>query len=261
LGGYDDKDVPRFLRGGEDLKLTFDRRSKPKLTAKSNPKRSACMQRTVGFCGALAIVLGLVAQAHADVLVQVGTHNLLPNTPGQVIDIDVSSADQTEGLVFAITVSGGGVPWGGSAGPTITSLTLTDQPDVVGGVDNAYVFNPIGGGTNTPNETVFDPQFVARDFLTSSGTVLANGRLARLVIDTTGFFGGDYPLQMEGDTIDNNIGQTGLISQGDFIPWHVDTELSGLIHIVPEPSSVVLGLIGVAGLGIVAIRKRRARRA
>jgi len=36
---------------------------------------------------------------------------------------------------------------------------------------------------------------------------------------------------------------------------------NGSITIVPEPTSVVLGLFAAAGLAAVAVRKKRARRA
>jgi MYXO-CTERM domain-containing protein len=39
------------------------------------------------------------------------------------------------------------------------------------------------------------------------------------------------------------------------------TDATAYIQVVPEPTSVVLGLFAAAGLGAVVIRRRRARKA
>jgi len=81
-----------------------------------------------------------------------------------------------------------------------------------------------------------------------------------LTIDTTGIGGGVFALEMIGNNNDDgialNVGpSTFLFGNGGGISTIIDGTI-----VVPEPSSVVLSLLGIAGFGVVAIRKRRARR-
>ena len=215
----------------------------------------------------LALLLGLTSSALADVVVTIGNHNLLPNAAGQTIQLTVSgiSGDTTgvapnsvSGLVAAYQTSGGGPGYtGGSPGPKITGIDYNAGPSIwvvpntpAGYVPGAAFFD--GGG-----------QLAQQDLVTTSGHVLVNGGIfVTLTIDTTGFAGGVFPLQMIGDGAEDGIASnfgasTFLFGQGGGVSNITD----GTITIVPEPSSVVLGLFAMAGLGAVVIRKRRARRA
>ncbi len=86
------------------------------------------------------------------------------------------------------------------------------------------------------------------------------GLLVTLLVDFTGI-GPTPPWRIimdasngNGPTAFGNVANQNVpvdLSQANFTVWNDE----------PEPPSVVLGLIGAAGFGMVAIRKRRARRA
>jgi len=86
---------------------------------------------------------------------------------------------------------------------------------------------------------------------TNTGTVGPNGNLARIVIDTTGIAEGAYVLALTNPFVDESSlpPLTGLVLT------------SGVINVVPEPSSIVMGAFAAAGLGAMVIRRRRARKA
>jgi hypothetical protein len=208
------------------------------------------MQRKV-FGLALAVVLCLTASAQAIPTIVVGNHNLLPNTAGQQIPINVTGigVNEVNGITLSVMTNDGGVPYGGTPGPIITAVDDDSGPTI--GVPPS-----VATGHNAPAE-FFDNQLYSGNFLTVSGFVtVANGLVATLTIDTTGFAGGVYDLQLIGFALEENVGNTGFIGN-----ISAESITNGTITIVPEPSSVVLGLFAVAGLGAVAIRKRRARRA
>ena len=146
-------------------------------------------------------------------------------------------------------INGGGVAYGGTPGPIITGMDFDSGPTI-------WVPPSVPTGHNAP-AAFFDGQLASANFLTVSDFVtVANGLVATLIIDTTGFFGGLWDLQLTGLALEENVGNTGFIG-------NITTEsiTNGTISTIPEPSSVVLGLFAIAGFGVVAIRKRRARRA
>jgi len=199
----------------------------------------------------LAIVLCLTAVAQAIPTIVVGNHNLLPNQAGQSVPLLVSGigANEVNGITLSVMVNDGGIAYGGTPGPIITGMDFDSGPTI-------WVPPSVPSGHNAP-ATFFDNQLASANFLTVSGFVtVANGLVATLIIDTTGFGPGVYDLQLLGFALEENVGNTGFIGN-----ITAESITNGTITIVPEPSSVVLGLFAVAGLGAVAIRKRRARRA
>lgn len=193
----------------------------------------------------MVTLLTLASAAQADLTITVGDHNLLPNTAGQTVQIFVVSdtADSTQGLSFNAQLADGGTGAGGSIdGPIMTG-------DATGpGTLFETNHNPVSDGS-------LPPGFVNLGFAVQSGTVpipVGSSLLATLTFDTTGFTTGTYPLILGGPDAINGDTQiaatTGLLSI-----------VNGSITIVPEPSSIVLGLFAVAGFGAVAIRRRRAR--
>lgn len=210
------------------------------------------MRRIVGL--SLAILLCLTAVAQAVPTVVVGTYNLLPNTAGQTITLLVSGIDPNtvNGIVFAANISNGGPGYGGTLGPVFTAMDWDSGPSI-------WV-SPNAAGHNVPNDFIdAGGQLVTSDFLTTSGFVTATGgTFVTLIINTTGFASGSYPFSItSGNAIELTVGPTDFTGQN----FTSSIQGNGTITIVPEPSSVVLGLFAVAGLGAVAIRKRRARRA
>ena len=134
----------------------------------------------------------------------VGSHVLEPNTPGQTIPIYVSGGWPVQGLNFNIQVADGG-PLGGG---TLTAPVITDV-DIL----TATIF----AATNTGLRTDADPpagadpvpQHEYRGTTTAAGTVSAEGLLATVTIDTTGFERGSWSLVMS-NTINGSTNFAGL---------------------------------------------------
>jgi hypothetical protein len=185
------------------------------------------------------------AIAQATITITVGNHNLLPNTAGQTVDILVST-DASEGVnsmdlsIIENNFVGGG--------PVMTALLLDDAATIWAASPSTQF-----GGIDPPSDTeLFNS--VAVD--STSTNVPLSGVLARIIVDTTGIPVGSYPLEIGRQ--DGSIGPTTLFATtGQLSPIIIE----GSLNIVPEPSSVVLGMFGVAALGMVVIRRRRIRSA
>jgi hypothetical protein len=172
-----------------------------------------------------ALSLGIVGFSHAAMIV-VGDHPLLPNKANQTIQISVTEGDAVQGLNLYLQIADGGTLAGGSVnGPTITSVDILSNT----------IFSDNNTGVRNPGSL---PQVAARVTTTSAGTVNAEGLLATLTIDTTGFTDGSWSLNLN-DTLN---GPT------DFAGVPVVT-YDGSIFIaeVPEPMSL-LPLAMVVGL-------------
>ncbi|MEX0936320.1 MAG: metallophosphoesterase family protein [Pirellulales bacterium] len=111
----------------------------------------------------------------------VGNHVLLPDTPGQQIPIFVSSDNfDVQGLALFVVLGGGGEFVGQPAGPVITDV------DLISGT------NFETNNTGHQYLTSF-PQIWQTGITTLSGTVVAEGLLATITVDTTGFTTSDGP--------------------------------------------------------------------
>lgn len=202
------------------------------------------MQRRLLPFLVLGIVACLPAAAHAVTTYIAGNHALLPNTPGQVIQLTVSSDDVgLQGVNVAVTTGDGGPNNGGAIpAPIITAI------DIITGT--IFAANNTGQGG-----TIIGPdQYAFASTTTTSGTVNANGVLASLTIDTTGFFAGNWLLSVSGNNVigfppTDGAGSTGVTDA------YQDGSL--FIEVVPEPSTIVLGLFAAAGMAAVVIRRRR----
>jgi hypothetical protein len=226
------------------------------------------MQRKV--CLSLALMLCLAAVAQASPTITLGNYNLLPNTAGQQIVINVTgivpnagntaAPGNVNGMVFSVAIGEGGPGFGGVIGPVMTAIDVDSGPSI-------WVAPQSPAGHNAPADFIdAGGQLGQSSFLTISGFVnVTGGVLATLIVDTTGFGPGTHKLTLSGGVIEENLGNTELSGSSTpdptIIVYQFYDGTGGQITIVPEPSSVVLGLFAVAGLGAVAIRKRRARRA
>jgi MYXO-CTERM domain-containing protein len=165
------------------------------------------MLRKLFFAVAGVLAMASVTQAASTIIM--GNHNmLLPNTPGQVVNVMVVSTggdleeNRPGGMDFSFLVGGGGPEIGdlglapGVDGPHITGIDVSSAGTLFGTVANS--------GATITDFGVPVPQ-VINGSITTSGTgtsALVPSSpiiLARVTIDTTGFnagswsFVGDYP--------------------------------------------------------------------
>lgn len=192
-----------------------------------------------------------LAELHAATFIDVGNHLLLPNTPNQVVEIYVTGdADPIQG--FNINAQIGNDPqtevtpvfaYGGGPGTsTIIGLGTIFNFDNTGMAEYTYFPSLFQASTTTALPTSY---------------VFADGLLATLIVDTTGFSTGTWPLILSetigGFFTDWAGSQFPPALGGGPVPNPVITD--GSITIVPEPSSIALAVIGMAFLGILAIRR------
>jgi hypothetical protein len=188
----------------------------------------------------LALVLSLPLVAQAAPTMIAGTHVLQPETAGQTFQILATGepGDQFAGIDLYLYVADG------NSGPLLTEV------DVVG--PGTLFFG------NANPQIDFGPPFTApgREVVaittTLSGFVGPNGVVANVTVDTTGVAPGDYILSLSTP----NFGGSDLPPFG----FPATNLVDGILRVVPEPSSVVLGIFAAAGLGATLMR-RRARRA
>jgi hypothetical protein len=206
------------------------------------------MLRKVASC--LAVLICVASVSHAATSIVVGNHVLLPNTPGQIVQIFVTGGDNIQGMNLNAQI-------GADPENLVTPVfEFGGGPGASTIIGPGTIFNPNNVGMN---DVTFYPALFQAGTATGTGTVVANGLLATLVIDTTGFFSGSWSLNLF-NTLGGPTDWAGSIFQGN--PVSEPEIIDGSISIpIPEPSSVVLAMFGVAGLGAVAIRRRRARRA
>ena len=190
-------------------------------------------------------MLALPALAKAAVTITVPNQGLLPNMSGQFIDIMIA-ATAGEGLNsmdFDLVINNLA-----AGAPPVTALNITSAPTLWAA--NATTLFP---GIDPPSSTeIF--QSVANNSAVDS-PIGVSSVLARLTVDTTGFGAGGGPWSLE---LDNPGGAAPTVLQavgGPVLP----TIINGSMFIIPEPSSVVLGVFAAAGLALVAVRRRRAR--
>jgi len=200
--------------------------------------------------------------------------HLLPNTAHQAIQIFVSGGLNVQGLVLEAQVADGG------PNENFNTPGVINGPTITGDVITGTIFASNHTTPTDPGGGVEGPMTAWISVTTQAGTVTASGLLATLFVDTTGFTSGQWELDLGGTAGSNGGGSnagggTGLYDNaggpiGNNLPTG-STSLAGVATsayqvfdtsiVVPEPSSVVLGLFAAVGLGFVAIRRRMARRA
>lgn len=192
-------------------------------------------------------VIGVTAQGQV-LMITVGNHDLLPDTPNQPVTLFVSNpggAIDITGLTLYAVIADGG--------PEL-DLSLADGPSITG-VDlisgTAFAANNTG---NNPAPGSL-PQFVVYSTTTDAGTVslgTGDSLMATLTVDTTGFFGGVFSLKVSDlDAPLTPLGSYQTIFNNSVGGEIFPTTIDGTITIVPEPGSVGLaaGLLLVGWLG------------
>ncbi len=181
-------------------------------------------------CGVL-----LVARpAPAGIYIDVGNVRLLPDTPGQMVQLwlTTDAADRVGGCSFNAQIGDGGPDIGGTDGPVISAVDL----------ETGTIFTGNNRGHTDINSLA---QLAMYSIVTESGTVPAEGLLVTLTIDTTGF-------TTPGATWTLAIGQT-LNGPTDFAPTPAIIT-DGTITLTPEPAAMTLLALG--GIALL-IRRRR----
>jgi hypothetical protein len=141
--------------------------------------------RLLAAGAATALLLGSRALA-ANPSIVVGNDFLIPNRANQTIQLMVSGGTQVAGLNLNVEVAAGGTANGGTNGPKITTVDMT----------SGTIF--AGNNSGQQNISTFPSQVYEGSIITSSGSVAASGLLATLTIDTTGFTGQSFTLQLGG---------------------------------------------------------------
>ncbi|WP_428388471.1 hypothetical protein [Mucisphaera sp.] len=139
----------------------------------------------LGTLTAVAAEAAIVLRGSSEVD-RLGTFTLLEDTPEQIIEIYASSdAEPVQGLNLNVQIGDGGPEAGGIDGPSITTVDLF--------TGTIFEWNNTGLGSASG---VLIPQIAFYSTTTASGTVPADGLLARITIDTTGFFSDDGPFDL-----------------------------------------------------------------
>lgn len=189
-------------------------------------------------CFITAVLLSTQMLTAQTILLDVGDHTLKSNTPNQTISMSVTGGAAVQGVNLLVQMGDGGAALGGVDGsaPAITDITL-----ITGGM----IFEPSNTG-----HVLFDPptdQFWQIGTTTDanvSSTVSADGLLAVLTIDTTGFTSGTFDLkagdiQAGGSTFDSDFaGLAATITNGSVT--------------VPEP----IGVWGLLALALAVTTQR-----
>ena len=124
---------------------------------------------------AAVVLFCAVTAASAAIVVDVGTHELQPNTADQWISIPITGGEPLVGVTINVQIADGFsiVPSSSIDGPNITEV------DLLSGIFN-------GNNTGPNHVSAFD-QFIT-DQTSAVSEVTATGILIKLKIDTTGFF-------------------------------------------------------------------------
>jgi len=190
--------------------------------------------------GGLGVLFAMAAWA-SGATIDIGQVILQPDTAGQEVLIHVQGTpgvDDVQGITMNVQIADGfpDVPGSTEDGPNITAIDLVGPGTVFGSVGNT------GQNDIEQREQIW---VVATS--TGSGTVLADGLLARLTIDTSGWFAADGPWELK--LLDTFASDTNF-APGQVVP----TVLPGTI-LLPEPSALALVLVG--GVILLCWRSRR----
>ena len=197
------------------------------------------MQRSLVTSLVVCLLMGGMALGAP--IIDVGTHKLLENAPGQTVVVLVTGTDQVTGFNLNARLGDG---LGGLPEPVFESVNFA------GGMWDAGA-HTVMGGPPAGNEQYVQASVVFNPAM----NVSAAGLLVTLTIDTTGFFNGEsFPLLLSGIT---EIGQDSHFITSGAGTLAADIT-NGTIEIVPEPAS--LAILALGGLALLGRRTRPRRR-
>lgn len=204
----------------------------------------------------IALVLAYAGAASTQAaIINVGYHDLLPNTPNQSVFI-YATAEPDElvtGFNLRMQIGDGHPDFGGGA----LLEPILQNVDFNGGVWDAFPNTKTGGSVAgypmyAQASVVFDP---VQEPLPPSA-ISPSGLVAELIVDTTGIFSGSYAL----DLARTHIGADSVFigAGGIEVPIGI---VNGQLNIVPEPSALtILLLCGSAmACGTSWARRRRTK--
>ncbi len=151
------------------------------------------MMRRFHIVASFVVLLAVTSDYGSAATIDVGHHSLLPNTPGQIIPITVSGGDEVAGFNLFAQVGDGGPELSdfgyppGTDGPAIAAVDL--KSDTI----FANVTGPQDDQTGVPQVAIS-----SIEFSTPGESTIADGLLASLTIDTTGFSHGTWDLLLDG---------------------------------------------------------------
>lgn len=196
---------------------------------------------------AVAGSLTLAASAPADLILNVGELQLLPNQPGQSRTLQIvnngSAAVPVLGVVFNVQIADGEAT---TVAPKITAV------DIIGGTifqsDNN---GPPGSGMDTVRR--FELSALDNGSPPLPQVPLVPSTIATITFDTTGFFGGSWPL-----SVTTPAGPTAYLDPNTGDPLSIMSLTDGIIA-VPEPKyyGVVAGAVLIALAGWRTAARRR----
>ena len=204
---------------------------------------------TVGMV--IVAVSGFGAAVDAALVVDLGTVELLADTPGQTVPLVVSGGDAMSGLELLVVVEDGGPALqafdpsrSGDVGPAITGI------DTLSGTIFDGVATDITPAAE-PQFPQFQQRFVAVD--DPPGSVGADGVFAYVTFDTTTFTAG----QSFSWTLQDELFSTRFIDAssptGEAVPL---TLIDGVLNIVPIPEPGSFGTVAVAAAALLGRRRR-----
>lgn len=198
----------------------------------------------------LLLVVPAFAQATTVSVVGGPVIELLPNTPDQVISFRIDATEAYSSTDVKTQINGGVGP-----APFVTHVFNDPAAGIpVGNLAGSVWQNGFGGILLDPEGTAPGSSGLTTSVGFSTpgfGATNASGLYMTFTISTVGVPAGNYLLTFDDSIItyvDEDFNGTDIA-----VNWVPAT----LSIPVPEPSSVVLGLFGAAGLAAVAVRRRR----
>lgn len=186
---------------------------------------------TVMAAGCLSVQV-----AHAASAIDVGIHNLLPNTPNQVVSLFVSGDELVRGFNLRAQIGDG-------TGPGIEPVF--SGVDFTGGIWDAHPITTLGG----PVDGALQYAQASVDFSESGVTVTANGLVAKALVSTVGIMQGTFDLTLTSADIGEDTDFI-RVGGGTFVP----SITNGSLVIVPEPQA--LAWLALAGIVITRVACR-----
>jgi hypothetical protein len=217
------------------------------------------MQRGVLLFLLVAIVVCAAVPAQAVITVSFGNHDIAQGA-SKVIPVLISTdaSEEVNAVDLYLQVEDaddlGNYPFATAINLLTGTIWAAESSTTSGYSDPWEVEDGSGGSTG------FKPAYAAFTNATSgpAADVPANGTLAFVTFSAVGVPFGTYSVSLTmGDLGDTLVAKaTG--------PLELNSEyflLDGTITVIPEPSSVVLGMFAAVGLAAVGIRRYRARKA